>query len=192
MIARNLTIADAGKVYDAFRSVAVARGQENAPDYGFYDYPLTQEDFKQRLVDGRFSIGVEDGKNRELVAYVLAYSFEQVQDMDTSHDAILTQVRADRKVVYLDQLYMKPGLPLHIAGRLIDAWETLLAPTNPGIVTAIPQSPWKNVPSTRFSISRGLRRAGTVKDGELELAVFTKPLWLPGREMRELDLRIAG
>jgi hypothetical protein len=72
-----------------------------------------------------------------------------------------------------------PGLPAFIAGRFVDNWTHILQNANvPGIVTAIPQKPWKNEASTRFAIHRGFSRKGTIIEaGDLELGIFTKPLW---------------
>jgi hypothetical protein len=191
MITRNLSVDDAGRLFGAFQSVQVLPGQENAPDSGFYDYHLTEQDFKQRLFDPRLSIALEDRKDRKLLAYILAYPFYQIPNVDVSHDAVLSQVRAPADAIYVDQFFLSPGLPLHTAGRLVDVWTNhALGYTNEGVVTAIPQKPWKNNPSTRFAISRGFSRAGKVKQGDLELAVFTKPFWRLGDETYDLKIEI--
>ena len=189
MITRNLSVSDAEKIFDAFKSVSVSRGQENAPDYGFYDYPLTQEDFKLRLHDSRLSIALEDGKDRRLAAYILAYPFNQVGDMDVEHDVVLANVCASASAIYLDQLFIRPGLPLFIVGRLFDVWTQLAQGyTSEGIVAAAPQKPWKNIASTRFALSHGFSRKGNVKSGNLELGVFAKPFWQLGDEAKDIKL----
>ena len=191
MITRNLSVEDAKRVHEAFRSVSISHTAEHPPDYGFCDYPLTLGDFKARLYDSRLSIALEDRQagKRQLLAYLLAYPFHQVADLDTSHDAVLEDIHAHPEVIYFDQLYMKPGLPLHIAGRLLDTWTNLAwGSTRQGVVAAVPQKPWKNVPSTRFIISRGFKREGVVKQGDLELGVFTKPFWELGDRCPVLKL----
>ena len=190
MKTRNLSVDDAEKVYDAFRLVSIDRGQENAPDYGFYDYPLKVFDFEARLYDGRLSIALED--KGKLVAYMLAYGFWQIPDLDTGDDLVLSRLKGDSELIYLDQLFMKPGLPAHVAGRLLDIWTNLaLGYTRQGVVTAIPQKPWRNVPSTRFAIHRGFRRQRVVREGDLEIGIFTKPFWELGGEISNVALDVA-
>jgi len=189
MITRNLSVDDTEKVYDAFMSVAISRTQENPPSHGFYDYPLTLDDFKARLYDSRFSIALEDRK--KLLAYILAYPFHQTTDMDIQHDLVLSRLKAPEETVYADQLFMKPGLPLFIAGRFFDTWTNLAwGYIPPGVVCAIPQKPWKNVPSTRFVLARGFNRQKIISSSGLELAVYAKPFWELGEEARKFNVEL--
>ena len=191
MITRNLSVEDAEKIHDAFRSVSINRNQERMPDYGFFEYPLSLDDFKARLYDSRLSIALEDGKRREPLAYVLAYPFWQIPDLDTKNDLVLPRLKGHPELVYVDQFFMKPGLPAFIAGRLVDIWTTLAQGyTRQGTVCAIPQNPWKNIPSTRFAIDRGFSRQGVVKGKNIEFAIFGKPFWELGDKTSNLSLSI--
>lgn len=189
MITRNLTAEDAEKVYDAFKSVAVARNQENAPDYGFFEYPLTKDDFTARLYDSRLSLVMEE--KRSLIAYIIAYPFYEIKDIDTKQDLVLPKLNVNSQAVYIDQFFMKPGFPLFMAGRFIDIWTNhAMGYQIPGTVCAIPQKPWKNIASTRFAVCRGFSRKGSVNDKGIEFGIFAKPFWELGLSASELNLEI--
>lgn len=185
-----LGVGDAGQVYDSFCSVAVAKGHEHTRNSGFYDYPLTEDDFRARLSCRGLSISLEE--QGKLIAYALAYPFSFVPDLDVGHDAVLKRVSADPRAVYFDQLFLKPGFPAFIQGRFIDVWTALAQEKNSaGVVTAIPQKPWKNVPSTRLAILAGFSRRATVSGGGIELGVFAKPFWRVG-SVSDISVKLKG
>ena len=180
MRTRNLSVDDAEKLYDAFRSVAVRAGDVNPPKSGFYEYELTEDDFKARLFDARLSIALEDDR-RKLLAYALAFPFYMIPDLSSKDDIVFSKLKGDSELIYLDQFYTKPGVPAFLVGRILDTWTNLAwGYTRQGVATVIPQKPWKNKASTRFAIQRGFRREGVIKSGELELGVFAKPFWWLG------------
>ncbi len=173
---------DASEMFDCFSSVSINGNPESLPEYGFYDYPLTRFDFQSRLEEGgECSLGLEE-KGR-LIAYVLAFPFCKTHNMNLRGDLVLRSIQCPHDVVYLDQLFMKPGLPAHDIGRLLDTWTKVVQDNKPqGVVSAIPQKPWRNAASTRLAIHRGFRRVGKVGNEKLELGIWSKPLWRAGEE----------
>src|SRR3989344_5642981 len=173
---RHLSIGDVGQVYDSFCSVSVSATQDRKPDYGFFEYNLSERDIKDRLalsMERELGMGLFD--KVRMLAYVLAYPYSSGKNVK---DEVLQNVVVQENVVYCDQLFIKPSLPVFFASRMLDCW-TYQAMTLGflGVFCAIPQSPWKNFSSTRFAINQGFKRRGFVSGDKVNLGVFTKPFW---------------
>ena len=188
---RNLTSADSERVYDAFRSVSVDRNQQSIPKSGFFEYPLSLDDIRSRLQDNRFSLVLEEGGN--ILSYMIAYQMREARSISHT-DPVLSALEGEGDLVYGDQLFLSPGTPIFYAGRLADFWTTLVANSNsPGVVCAIPQKPWKNLASTRMALARGFSRQGRVLDGDIELGLFSKPIWTSNEELaRHYYLKVSS
>jgi len=183
---RQLKESDLGQVFDLFSSVSVTKRQVEAnpvPKSGFYEYHLQEQDMKKRL-DPSFSLALED-KGR-IVAYLIAYQLSRFHDLKQMNDPVLERLAmADPKTVYVDQLFLSPGLPAYLAGRMVNVWDSQLPVGEvPMVTTAIPQKPWKNEASTRFAICRGYKRQSTVSSEGIELGLFTKPILSKDREFK--------
>ncbi|MDO8563980.1 MAG: hypothetical protein Q7R87_03145 [Nanoarchaeota archaeon] len=188
---RHLVASDASQIYDTFRSVAVMEAQGRKRDYGFYEYPLEEQDIKSRLELARHkNLGVGlFSDERKLLAYTLAYPSSLGAGLE---DDVLRNVSLSSEHIYFDQLFMRPSLPAFFVGRLADYWTKLAQDQNfSGVFCAIPQEPWKNVSSTRFAIHRGFNRRGFVSSNNVNLGIFTKPLWEIGEVAKDIDIEIA-
>ena len=176
---RTLKPNEAERIFELFKSASVTRNdlsREQVPNSGFYEYPLTAEDISLRLKEPGFSIALAD--NDEILAYVIAYQLETA-GKNGLRDPVLTFLQ-DRSPdsVYIDQLFLRRGLPLYFAGRLIDSWDHIVQGEKiPSVACAIPQKPWKNEGSNRMAAWRGYRREGFVDEGDVTLGVFTKPYY---------------
>ncbi|MEK6927858.1 MAG: hypothetical protein AABX11_05490 [Nanoarchaeota archaeon] len=192
MILRHLTPQDSGQVFDAFCSASVMEPQGRTQEYGFYEYHLEQEDIRNRLElseHGHLSVGLF-GNRKDLLAYTIAYNFHVGRQIK---DEVLQNVNVPETAIYCDQVFLNPRLPAFLAGRLTDYLTQSAQQLGvPGIFCAIPQSPWKNVSSTRFALHRGFKRRGFVSTEKTNLGIFTKPLWATGRVQEDLDIEIAG
>jgi len=179
MIIRQASTGDIERMHKLFSSMSVSRGDISSPkipQFGFYEYPLTEGNFAQRVNNQPFSLIIEQGV--ELKGYILAYKVRDIPSHEPK-DAVLNRIGClEKDIVYVDQLCMQPGLPIHLAGRFIDTFEHVLRCEKiPGIAAVIPQKPWTNVSSTRLALHRGLYKAGLISAGEIEFAVFGKPYW---------------
>lgn len=167
------------RIYDLFSSVSVNREdlkRKDVPNSGFYEYPLTHEDISRRLDEQSFSLALEH--RGDILAYIISYSLSFARALP--QDPVLQKLQdSNPKNAYLDQLFLKPGLPAFVAGRICDAWDHIAQGEKiPGAVCAIPQKPWRNEASTRLVIYRGFRRDALVGEGNIELGVFSKPYML--------------
>ena len=175
--------ADFEQLYELFLSAQVKKqdlSQTQTPKAGFYEYNLTEQDFKDRLRDTSLSLSLKDNHGR-ILAYLISYtlsSYNKRTILPEHHaDSVLTRLKsADEGLVYVDQFLMIPSLPVFVAGRLADAWDYIIQGENiPGAVAAIPQKPWKNEASTRFILCRGFSRGDSLRSQEVELGLFVKP-----------------
>lgn len=171
MLIRHTAPQDAPQIYEMFQAAQVSAQDPRAKN-GFFDYRLGFKDLAAR-VDTPFSLVVED--RGRILSYILAFSLRQIGSIshDPIHDAIN---QLDPSVVYLDQLSLQPGCPLPFVARFLDTVDYLFRSERvPGIVTAIPQQPWKNVSSTRLALARGFTRRGVVEEPNVTLGVYAKP-----------------
>jgi len=153
---------DLDQVFELFRGTSVSvndvEKSNPKPKRGFYEYPMSINDLRRKMSDTTFSLLLED--RGRIVSYLLAYPAGQIQSsgmLTPGHkDLVLEKLQAiDPRIVYADQLYVKPGLPTYVAGRVSDMFDYVAAgEQTPGIVTAIPQMPWMNQSSTRFALCR--------------------------------------
>ncbi len=179
MIIRASRSRDSDQIFELFRKSSISRNGSRRTKRGFFEYPLRYEDIADR-VNMPFSIVWENSRGR-IVGYVLAYQIKDVPALidgyrDPVHE---TLARFDPDVVYVDQLCINPHYPVTLASRLEDTFEYRTRMERvPGVVGAIPESPWKNQSSTRLALARGFSRAGTVRTGECTLRLFAKP-YLP-------------
>lgn len=186
---KKLTLSDASQVYDAFCSAQVPVGTTKTS--GFYEYNLSEEDLGERLrVSEKDGLGLCLIDGREILAYVIGYSFKRAGDLQ---DSVLDSICVPQDVVYADQLYLNPKCMLHLVGRLVDLWTNIAyGKTQTGIFCAIPQEPWRNLASERFTSARGFRKRGVVKENGLSLGIFTKPIWQVGEVVRDLPIEFGG
>jgi hypothetical protein len=174
----NIKSTDLEQVYGLFRSAQIRKQDLSKPvSRGFYEYDLTEKNLAERLKGG-YSFALKDN-NDKILAYILSYRMNSITDeamMCGEHkDPVLQKLR-NQDIVYADQLFIKPELPVFIAGRLMDFWDHVMQNENiQRIITAIPQKPWKNESSIRFALCRGFKRTDSVKDNDLELGLFEKP-----------------
>ncbi len=185
----NLRFRDAEEVFELFRSAQIGRKdlETGEPSRGFFEYPLSFQDIEDRLRDPRFSFALRDNNGR-ILSYLLAYPLSSVRGHDAlgqNEDPVIKIARQQSPdFIYADQLFLSPQLPAFIAGRLFDMGDYVVQGERiPGALTAIPQSPWINRASTRFALARGFSRDGTVKSGEVELGLFSKPYWKKGKQI---------
>ncbi len=185
----NVRFRDAEEVFELFKSAQI--GRENLgtgePSKGFFEYHLSFQDIEDRLRDPRFSFSLRDNNGR-ILAYLLAYPLSSVNGSNALGQHVDPVIKIARQqnpdFVYVDQVFIAPQLPAFVAGRLFDMGDyTVQRERIPGAITAIPQSPWVNQASTRFAIARGFSREGTVKSGEVELSLFSKPYWKKGKQI---------
>ena len=177
MIIRHTTPSDSDQIYDMFQAAQVS-ARDPARDRiknGFFEYRLRYGDIATR-VDSPFSFVAQD--NGRIISYLLAYQLGKRAPV--SNDPVLDSVRHwDASVVYIDQLFLQPDAPLPLVARFADTAEYVWRMEKvPGVVTAIPVQPWRNVSSARLALARGFTRAGVVQDPKLTLAVYSKP-YLP-------------
>lgn len=186
---RNLSVEDAERVYDCFKSAQVSEGSERSS--GFYNYPLTQRDIEMRLQDPRLCLGLELGKKRKLAAYILSYPAYLIRDMDVAGDDVLSRVEVPQETIYSDQLFLRQGLPVNLAGELSDILiKQATALTRQGAFCAIPIHPWKNQQSLQFALTRGFGIAGILRTPGLDFAVLTNPLPELGDEYGDVKIRL--
>ncbi len=177
MLIRHTRPADSPQIYEAFQAAQISAQdpRNDVAKNGFFDYRLGYQDLAAR-VNTPFSFVLEqDGR---ILSYILAYTLGQVnpQSADPVHHAI---GRFDPGVVYLDQLFLESGCPLPLAARFLDTVDYVWRSERiPGVVTAIPEQPWKNVSSTRLALARGLTRRGIVERPTVTLGIYVKP-YLP-------------
>ena len=175
--------ADFEQIYELFLSAQIKKqdlSRTLIPKAGFYEYHLNEQDFRNRLRDNSFSLSLKNNHGK-ILAYLIAYSLNSCSTktiLSESHvDPVLNRLKyANKDLVYSDQFFVSPSLPIFIAGRLADAWDYIIQGENiPGVVAAIPQKPWKNEASTRFVLCRGFSRKEFLKSQEIELGLFVKP-----------------
>lgn len=180
MIIRHTKNTDVKKMYDAFKSVSFSKEDFEKgyiPKSGFYDYSLTYPDFSQR-VDSPLSLICEN--RGELFSYVVAFSIGKVRELieKGTSDPVLNKLeRFDGRLIYVDQFYLKPGLPIQIGANLFDKLTSEAEKKgSPGLIGVISEKPWKNKNSIRFALSHGFSRKGTIKKQNSTLGVFVKPI----------------
>lgn len=180
---RTIKLSDAERIYDLFRSAAVTREDLQrgvVPHSGFFEYPISERDLTAKLQEPQLSLMLEDGQR--ILAYIIAYDVNAIKNRllpaGVNDPVLVAMQNSNPRMVYVDQLYMRPNMPAFVAGRLFDAWERIVQGERiPGAAGVVPQKPWRNETSTRFSLHRGFRRSGTVRDGSIEFGLFTKPYW---------------
>ncbi len=181
---------DSERVFELFEKLQLRPEQVNSrdvPKTGFYDYQLSPEALFRRLEAGRdLSLVLEDNQGR-ILAYLLAYNLRKIDSAgllaEQGHeDFVLSKLRyANPRAVYIDQFAIAPGLPVFIAGRLLDVWINMMYGEKvDGAVCAIPESPWQNQSSRRIALVQGFERCGKVDEISLTLGLWAKPFWKRG------------
>lgn len=175
MIIKHTKQSDSEQIFELFKQNAVYQSDlgEKVPKRGFFEYHLGYDDIEAR-VNMSFSIKWVD-KTR-IIGYILAYSLkdlDKIGHQDPVHNHLLN---LDKDVVYIDQLCINPNYPITLGARLGDSFEYMLRMEKvPGVVTAVPESPWKNHSSTRLVLMKGFSRKGLVKTQNVSLRLFVKP-----------------
>jgi len=176
----NIRQSDFEQVYELFRSAQIRKQDLSKPvSRGFYEYDLKEQNLAERLKGG-YSFALKDNHDK-ILAYMISYRMNSITDeamICGEHKDLVLQKLKNQDIVYADQLFVRPELPVFIAGRLIDFWDYVMQNENvQRIVTAIPQKPWKNESSTRFALCRGFKREDSVNSNDVELGLFAKPYW---------------
>jgi 6-pyruvoyltetrahydropterin/6-carboxytetrahydropterin synthase len=184
----NIKSADFEQVYELFRSYQVRKkdlSKSIVPSRGFYEYDLNEKNLAERLKGG-YSFCLKDNHDK-ILAYMISYKTNSISDeamMCGKHEDPVLQRLKNQDMVYIDQLFIKPELPVFTAGRLFDFWDYVMQNENvTRVAGAIPQKPWKNESSIRFVLCRGMKRTDLIKDKELELGLFEKS-YLKGQDER--------
>lgn len=177
MRVRQLRAEDAGRVYDLFNLSRVSRedlARDSVPKSGFYEYPHTAYEMGQKIAASEMSVALVDGE--KVLAYLLAYPIEAIPHLSLDHEDPVLERLKGKGQVYADQFFLQHGLPVFLAGRLLDAWDDWVRSQGiAGVFGAIPQKPWRNISSTRFALCRGFSREGVVNAEGIELGLFHKP-----------------
>jgi hypothetical protein len=168
--------SDFEQVYRLFQSAQIKKQDSRFLSRGFYEYGLNEKNLAERLKNS-YSFALKDSHDK-ILAYIISYKLNSISNeamMCGEHqDSVLKKLK-NQDIVYADQLFIKPELPVFIAGRLLDFWDYVMQNENiQKIVTAIPQKPWKNESSTRFALCRGFKRTDFVNDNDLEIGLFEK------------------
>lgn len=177
---RLTTASDIQELYELFKEAKVSRKDltnERVPRSGFFEYNLSQEDIALRSENNRFSMIMENGG--KIVSYILGYDkkFAKERVLSGEHiDPIVEKfVTYPGNLVYLDQLLLRKSLPVFLASRLMDTWESVLRSEKiEGVVTAIPQGEWTNEASLRFALYRGFSKNEIAYSGNVKLGIFLK------------------
>jgi len=181
--------SDFEQVYSLFKSSQVRKedlSKPIVPSRGFYEYMLTERNLAERLKND-YSFCLKDNHGR-ILSYMISYKTNSMSDKAIKcggHDDPVLRKLKNKDMVYIDQLFVRPELPVFIAGRLFDFWDCVMQNENiQRMVGAIPQKPWKNESSMRFISCRGFERTDSVKDGGIELGLFEKS-YLRGEEISD-------
>jgi len=192
MILRRARQADTEQIFELFLKSQVRAG-ETGKSSGFFEYQLTPEDIVSRLRQQERCLVLEEDR---VLAYGIAYDMDFVRDMLQTDDSDPVHRRisqAPGKAVYIDQLCIQPGMPVHIAGRFTGAWEHILSEQfSIGLVTAVPLEPWRNDASIRYIAIHGFKLAEKIRTDKLTLGLFTKPAWQPGTELPKYEKYLLG
>jgi len=179
---------DAHEIYDSFMSAQVTRENCSGRKSGFYEYALSFEEMQKRVgLSAQEGLGLTLRDNQRLLSYLIAYRRGQAQQVD---DEVLRAVSVDDKAIYADQFFISPGLPVYVAGRVLDSWNNLVySREQRGLFSAVAWKPWRNLAAAKFNMCRGGKVSGFVREGDLSLAIFTNPLWRLGDNPRKFEIQ---
>jgi DNA-binding protein Fis len=174
----NIKSSDFEQVYGLFSSAQIRKMDlSKHVSRGFYEYDLNERNLTERLKDS-YSFALKDRQDK-ILAYFISYKTNSISKeamMCGNHKDPILQKLKNQDAVYADQLFIRPELPVFIAGRLLDYWDYIIQNENiQKIFCAIPQKPWKNESSIRFALCRGFKRTDSVLDKGIELGLFEKP-----------------
>ena len=179
MIIRHFRQSDSDEMFDAFKSVSLDTrdlSKRNVPKNGFFEYPLSFEEFRRRAESPLTLICERDNR---IIAYMISYDvwFARMLKETGMADPVFDRIQGlESSIIYYDQLYTKPGLPAYIGARILHTADVQAENGGaPGVICAVPQSPWKNISSTRLAIMNGFAPQEYVKSGNVNLGIFTKP-----------------
>lgn len=183
MIIRRPKTSDNEQIFKCFTKAQITRAEaiSGNPKTGFLDYPLSFPELSERVID-EFSLVLEE-KGR-VIGYVIAYRIGDISLLNSGKtDTIHQRIRKlPANIVYVDQLYLNPRLPVFVLGRSTDTWEHSLRSSNiPAVITAIPQNPWQNRSSTRFVLARGFSKESSVEADEIRFDLFAKRYLSPNK-----------
>jgi hypothetical protein len=164
---RKVKIKDIAKIKSLANSLVVKSGDEDKKT-GFYEYSLTEEQYKKRSQSDLFFACLN---NSNLEGFCMAYDYEFVrklveQEPKLKEDAILKYItKLPEKYAYIDQFAVRiPGTyqgnkaVYNLCSELIKRSKYLNY-----LVGAIPHKPWQNKLSKDFFIKRGAKLIGEVK-----------------------------
>jgi hypothetical protein len=181
MIIRHVRASDIEQMFDCFREAAIRTADLTNPraqKSGFFEYPLTFKQFRARAESPLTLVGVRNGR---IITYAISYSLKEAKALQQRgmSDPVLDSLSdLDNSVIYHDQLYLQPGLPIYVGARMLHTATTQAQnEDSPGVIGATPQKPWKNVSATRLLAYHGFKRIGLVEEGLVSLGLFVKPFW---------------
>lgn len=182
MLIRHVKQSDVDEMYDLFRKSSVTLQDavgKNPPKSGFYEYPLTFAEFKNRALSPLSLVCVNKGG---VLSYILSYTVEEANKMLERGvvDPVLESIKGlDPKVVYHDQLLVQRGIPAHyFAARVLQTADRLAQNIgSPGVIGATPESPWKNFASTKLIAYQGFARNSSIDANGFTMGIYTKPFW---------------
>jgi 6-pyruvoyltetrahydropterin/6-carboxytetrahydropterin synthase len=175
----NIRQSDFEQVYELFKSSQVRKkdlSKSVVPSRGFYEYDLSERNLAERLKND-YSFCLKDNHDK-IISYMISYKISSLSNeamkCGNHNDPVLQKLK-NQDMIYVDQLFIRPELPVFIAGRLFDYWDYVMQNENVRKVAgAIPQKPWKNESSMRFVLCRGLKRTDSIKGNNMELGLFEK------------------
>jgi hypothetical protein len=177
LIIREVKEKDVKSIFSLFSNSSVRDLNQKS---GFYDYPLTPDDIRERSLTGG-SLLLEDCG--ELIAYGIGYrvsDFDKLSHLDEVHKRLN---RALGDVFYVDQFCLKSGKPVSLAGQFTHVWYNFAKNnSSSGAISAVPVKPWKNIAALRYNQIHGLVNYCSVEDKGVTLDLFARPFISVGQE----------
>jgi hypothetical protein len=179
--------SDTREIYDSFMSAQVTRENCLGRKSGFYEYALSFKEMQKRVgLSAQEGLGLTLRDNKKLFSYLITYRKGQAEQID---DEVLSAVSVHDDAIYADQFFISSGLPVYIAGRVLDSWNNLAySREQRGLFSAVAWKPWRNLAAAKFNMCRGGKVSGFVREGDLSLAIFTNPLWRLGENPRQFEI----
>jgi len=187
MIFRNAKPSDVDQLFDCFQSVSIRERdlREDIPSNGFFEYPLSFDAFAVRATSP-LTLVCED--KCKIIAYMISYPLSYALDEGIRDPVIKALSSVDPQIVYHDQLFKRPDIPLFIAGRLFHTMDVIAEKEGAlGVIGAIPTKPWINIDSTRLVAYQGMIQRGTVVEDNVTLGLYIKPFVKLGTPLEDLE-----
>lgn len=182
MIIRKVRASDISEMYQKFKEVSVTAEdikKGKRPISGFYEYPLSYQEFERRALSPLSLVCVNNGR---VVSYLLSFPISEIRKMlrEGYEDPVFKRISGlDSEVIYFDQLLVERGLPANVfAARVLQTGDKLAQNIgSPGVIGATAERPWSNIASKKLIRFSGFLKQEELPQTNFTLGIYTKPYW---------------